>query len=98
MCDLKEKIQDPISEIAHTVRMFHHGDVLLLPHAHRTAQHRDRTRRGNSAFPFHFAFRIEDVHLVGAVDQTWSYFCGSAMLITFKFACKSIYSLGETSE
>jgi len=40
----------------------------------------------------------EDVDLVGTVDQTWSYFCGSATLITFKFACKSICSFGETSE
>jgi len=40
----------------------------------------------------------EDVNLVGRVDQTWSYFCGSAMLTTFKFACKSICSFGETSE
>jgi len=27
-----------------------------------------------------------------------SYFCGSLTLITFKFACKSIYSFGETLE
>jgi len=40
----------------------------------------------------------EDVDLVGIVDQTWSYFHGSAMLITFKFACKRIYSFGETLE
>jgi len=32
--------------------------ILLLPHARRITQHRDRTRHGNSAFPFHFAFRI----------------------------------------
>jgi len=40
----------------------------------------------------------KDVDLVGIVDQTWSYFCGSVMLMTFKFACKSICSFSETSE
>jgi len=40
----------------------------------------------------------EDVDLVGRVDQTWSYFHGSVMLITFKFACESICSFGETSK
>jgi len=39
----------------------------------------------------------EDVNLVGIIDQTWSSFYGRAMLITFKFACKSSYSFGETS-
>ena len=33
--------------------MFHHGDILLLPHARRIIQHCDRTRHGSSAFPFH---------------------------------------------
>jgi len=45
-------------KIACTVRMFRHGEMLLLPHAHRIARHRNRTRRGNSSFPFHFVFRI----------------------------------------
>jgi len=40
----------------------------------------------------------EDVDLVGTIDQTWSYFCGRATLMTFEFACKSIYSFGETLE
>jgi len=40
----------------------------------------------------------EDVNLVGIVDQTWSYFYGRATLITFKFACVSICSFGETLE
>jgi len=40
----------------------------------------------------------EDVDLVGMVDQTWSHFHCGAMLITFEFAYKSIYSFGETSE
>jgi len=41
------------------VRMFHHGDILLLPHARRIVHYRDRTRRGNSSFPFHIVFRID---------------------------------------
>jgi len=45
-------------KIACTVRMFRHGEMLLLPHARRIAHHRNRTRRGNSSFPFHFVFRI----------------------------------------
>jgi len=44
------KIDIFIGKIAHTVCMFHNGEMLLLPHAHRIAQHRDRTRRGNSHF------------------------------------------------
>jgi len=40
----------------------------------------------------------EDVDLVGIFDQTWSYFYGRVTLITFEFACKSIYSFGETLE
>jgi len=40
----------------------------------------------------------EDVDLVGVFDQTWSSFYGSLMLITFEFACISIYSIGETLE
>jgi len=45
-------------KIAYTVRMFHHGDMLLLPHARRIVHYRDRTRHGNSSFPFHIVFRI----------------------------------------
>jgi len=44
------KIDIFIGKIAHTVRVFRHGEMLLLPHARRIAQHRDRTRRGNSHF------------------------------------------------
>jgi len=40
----------------------------------------------------------EDVDLVGRVDQTWSDFYGRVIFITFEFACKSIYSFGETLE
>ena len=45
-------------KIVYTVRMFHYGDILLLPHTRRIVQHRNRTRCGNSSFPLHFAFRI----------------------------------------
>jgi len=44
------KIDIFIGKIGHTMRMFRHGDALLLPHAHRIIQHRDRARRGNSHF------------------------------------------------
>jgi len=44
------KIDIFIGKIAYTVRMFRHGEILLLPHARRIAQHRDRTHRGNSHF------------------------------------------------
>ena len=40
----------------------------------------------------------EDVDLVGVFDQTWSISYDSLTLITFKFACNSIYSFGETFE
>jgi len=40
----------------------------------------------------------EDVNLVGIFNQTWSYFYGRVTLITFEFACNSIYSFGETLE
>jgi len=40
----------------------------------------------------------EDVDLVGIFDQTWSFFYGRVTLITFEFACNSIYSFGETLE
>ena len=40
----------------------------------------------------------EDVDLVGTVDQTQSCFHGSVTLTTFKFACESLHSFGETSE
>jgi len=36
------------------------------------------------------------VNFVGVFDETWSYFCGGATLITFEFACKSIYAFAET--
>jgi len=44
------KINIFIGKIAYTVRMFRHGEMLLLPHARRIVQHRDGTRRGNSHF------------------------------------------------
>jgi hypothetical protein len=40
----------------------------------------------------------EDVDLLEVFDQTWSFSYGSLMLITFKFACNSSYSFGETLE
>jgi len=40
----------------------------------------------------------EDVDLAGRIDQTWSYFYGRVTVITFEFACNSIYSFGETLE
>jgi len=39
-----------------------------------------------------------DVNLVGAFDQTWSISHGSLTVITFEFACNSIYYFGETLE
>jgi len=44
------KIDIFIGKIVCTVRMFRHGEMLLLPHARRIVQHRDRRRRGNSHF------------------------------------------------
>jgi len=40
----------------------------------------------------------EDFDLVGTFDNMCSYFYGSLTLITFKIACNSIYSFGETLE
>jgi len=40
----------------------------------------------------------EDVDLVEVFDQTWSCSHGSSMLATFKFACNSSCSSGETLE
>jgi len=40
----------------------------------------------------------EDVNLVGMLDRMWSVLHGSSTLATFKFACESICSFGETSE
>jgi len=47
-----------IGKTAHTARMFRHGEMVLSPHARRNTRHHNRTRRGNSSFPFHFVFRI----------------------------------------
>jgi len=58
LIEYSNKIDIFIGKIAHTVRMFCHGDMLLLPHARRITQHRDGTLRGNSACPFHFVFWI----------------------------------------
>jgi len=53
--------------------MFRHGEMHLLPHARRIMQHRDRTRRGNSAFPFDTVFRIWScVFSFGAHISSWS--------------------------
>jgi len=62
-----------IGKIAYTVRMFRHGEMQLLPHARRIMQHRDRTRRGNSAFLFDIVFRIWScVFSFGAHISFWS--------------------------
>jgi len=44
------KIDIFVGKIAYTVRMFRHGEMLLLPHARRITQHHVRTRRRNSHF------------------------------------------------
>jgi len=36
--------------------------------------------------------------LLEVLIKTWSFFYGRVTLITFEFACKSIYSFGETLE
>ena len=62
-----------ISAIAHTVRMFRHGDMHLLPQVHRIAQHRDRTRRGNLAFLLQLVFWIRScVFSFGMHISSWS--------------------------
>jgi len=67
------KIDIFIGKIACTVRMFRHGETLLSPHARRIVQHHDGTRRGNSAFLFHFVFRIGScVFSFGAHISSWS--------------------------
>ena len=50
LIECSNKIDIFIVKIACTVRIFCHGETLLLPHARRIAQHRDRTRCGNSHF------------------------------------------------
>jgi len=73
LINCSNKINIFIGKIACTVRMFHHGDMLLLPQARRIAQHCDGTRRGNSKFLFHFAFRIGScVFSFGAHISSWS--------------------------
>jgi len=65
-----------IGKIAYTVHILRHGDIHLLPQARRITQQRDRTRRGNSAFLFHFVFRIRScifsfgMH-IGSGSRTW---------------------------
>ena len=67
------KINIFIGKIAYTVCMFRHGEMHFLPHARRITQHRDRTRRGNSAFPFQLVFRIRSCILsFGAHISSWS--------------------------
>jgi len=44
------KIDIFFGKIAYTVRMFRHGEMLLLPHARRIVRHRNRTRRGTHRF------------------------------------------------
>jgi len=53
--------------------MFRHGEMLLLPHARRIICHRNRTRRGNSSFPFQFVFRIRHcIFSARAHISSWS--------------------------
>jgi len=53
--------------------MFRHGEMVLLPHARRNVRHRNRTRRGNSSFPFHFVFRIRHcIFSTRAHISSWS--------------------------
>jgi len=56
--DCPNEINVFIGKIDCMARMFRHGGMLLSPQARMIVQHRDGTRRGNSAFPFHFVFRI----------------------------------------
>ena len=73
LINCSNKIDIFIGKIVCTVRMFHHRDVLLSPQACRIVQHRDGTRRGNSTFLFHFAFRIGScVFSFGAHISSWS--------------------------
>jgi len=50
LIECSDKIDIFIGKIACTVRMFRHGEMLLLPHARRIMRHRNRTRRGNCRF------------------------------------------------
>jgi len=53
--------------------MFRHGEMLLLPHARRNIRHRNRTRHGNSSFPFHYVFRIRScIFSIRAHISSWS--------------------------
>jgi len=73
LIDYSNKIDIFVGKIDCTACMFHHGDMLLLPHARRIMQHRDRTRCGNSAFPFHFVFRIGScIFSFGVHISSWS--------------------------
>jgi len=67
------KIDIFVDKIANTVRMFRHGEMLLLPHARMIIRHRNRTRRGNSSFPFHFVSRIRlCIFSIRAHISSWS--------------------------
>ena len=67
-----KKIDIFIGKIACTVRMFRHGKMHLLPQARRIAQHRERTRRGNSSFLFQLVFWIRScVFVLRAHISSW---------------------------
>jgi len=94
MCALKEKTQDPMrntmwngNESFHDV--FYHDVVQSYRHVVTRVSHHDATCG---------PYKQSCQRRCRSCWKTWSYFYGSAILITFKFVCKSIYSFGETSE
>jgi len=65
--------QHLIGKIDYTVCMFRHGEIHLLPQTRRMIQYRDRTRHGNSAFPFQLMFRIRScIFSIGMHIGSWS--------------------------
>jgi len=73
LIEYPNKIDIFIGKIDYTVRMLRHGDIHLLPQARRITQHSDRTRRGNSAFPFQLVFRIRScIFSFGMHISSWS--------------------------
>jgi len=94
MCALKEKTQDPMrntkwirNESSHDV--FHHDVVQSYGHVVTRVSHHDET-----CAPCKQSCQWR----CRSCWKTQSYFYGSLMLITFKFACKSICSFDETLE
>jgi len=50
LLNVLEIVIDSVMDPTFHMTISHNGDMLLLPHACRIVQHRDRTRRGNSHF------------------------------------------------